>query len=94
MVRITPTLPLVAPPSVRNARACQKLLEKPKPKHDKLVPRSPINRTDLRPARGESAIRPHIMAVTNWAAMKLAWRMPAWLEMDESGSEGSNDLSW
>lgn len=59
-----------------------------------LVPARPIINTFLRPNRGESARRPHIMAVKNWAAVKLAWRMPDWLAMAEDGRSGRNDWSW
>jgi hypothetical protein len=38
------------------------------------VPARPIIKTVLRPHKLESAIRPHIMAVRNWAAVKLALR--------------------
>ncbi len=61
---------------------------------DLLVPHRPISKTFLRPKLGESARRPHIMAVRNWAAGKLAWRMPAWLAMTESGWLRSNHFSW
>ncbi|KUI73034.1 hypothetical protein VM1G_11866 [Cytospora mali] len=94
IVRSTPTLPLVTPPRERNNKACQNVVLKPKPTHDIMVPVRPIMMTFLRPKRPESATRPHIMAVRNWAAVKLAWSTPAWLEMTESGSEGSNHFSW
>ncbi len=59
-----------------------------------LVPVRPIIKTVLRPNRRESARRPHIMAVRNWAAVKLACRMPDWLAMTELGKSGRNDRSW
>ena len=92
MVRSTPTLPFRAPPRVRNSRACQKLVAKPKPRHEMQVPTRPKSRTVLRPHDSER--RPHSRAVTNWAAVKEACRTPAWLEMVESGRSGSNHLSW
>jgi hypothetical protein len=49
--------------------------------------------TFLRPKRLESAIRPHIMAVRNCAAVKLADKTPAWLAITESGRVGSNHFS-
>lgn len=56
---------------------------------DERVPRRPIKMTVLRPANLESAMRPHNMAVKNWAAVKLACKIPAWPEITASGSVGS-----
>lgn len=91
---MTPMFPLVLPPRVRKTSAWRKLVEKPKPRQDRLVPSRPMSRTVLRPARGESATRPHAMAVRNCAAMKEACRMPACLDMRASGDSGLNHFSW
>ena len=61
---------------------------------DSLVPNNPINNTIFRPPLSESDIRPHIMAVKNWAAVKLLAMRPAWVAMIESGRLSSKDLSW
>ena len=65
MVLMTPMFPFVAPPNVRNSKACQNAVENPKPIHDILVPSNPIKMTVFLPNLLESATRPHIMAVKN-----------------------------
>lgn len=94
MVLMTPIFPFVLPPRVLNSKACQKLVEKPNPKQERLVPSNPISNTVLRPALRESATRPHAMAVRNCAAVKEACRMPAWLDIRASGDSGLNHFSW
>jgi len=85
----------IAAPQTPSVHHCRRLHAKGKPGElDILVPHSPISKTDFRPKRGESATRPHSIAVTNWAAVKLALRRPAWPAMVESGSAGFIHLSW
>ena len=93
IVLITPTFPFNEPPNVLKIIACQNVLLNPNPTQLMPVPAKPINSTSFLPPRSESAILPHIMAVTNWAAVKLLCSMPACADIVEVGRDGSNDLS-
>ena len=94
IVLMTPTFPFNEPPNVRKTIACQNVLLKPNPTQLMPVPANPINNTRFLPPHSASAILPHIMAVTNWAAVKLLCSTPAWAEMVEVGRDGLKDLSW
>ncbi len=94
IVLMTPTFPFSAPPRVRKKAAWRNDVENPKPTQERQVPRRPISKTIFLPPQSESATLPHNMAVTNCAAVKLPWSIPACAAMAESASEGSNDFSW
>jgi hypothetical protein len=94
IVRMTPILPLRTPPRHLKATAMGKLWEKPNPMILSIVPSKPMYRTRFLPPYSASAIRPHSIAVRNWAAGNAALMTPAWYEIVESGSDGSKDWSW
>lgn len=75
VVWITPMFPFNPPPKARASKATVKLFANPKINMLRRVPRSPINKTGLRPIRSE--ILPHIMPVENSARAKAEVTMPA-----------------
>lgn len=93
MVRMMPTVPLMAPPNERQNTACANDVANATPRHDTAVPSRPTSRTNLRPPHLASATLPQGMAVANWAAVKAPWRMPAWVATSESVKFSSKDLS-
>jgi hypothetical protein len=92
IVLMTPTFPFRAPPIIRKIKACQKVVEKPNPTDEIMVPISPIKRILLRPLLSDQ--RPHNIAVHSWAAANAPCITPAWEAMTESGRVLSKDLSW
>lgn len=94
IVLMTATSPFNAPPNVRKKTAWRNDLENPKPRLDTQVPNSPIASTIFLPTFSESANLPHNIAVQNCAAVKEPCSRPIWLEMEESGRDGSKERNW
>lgn len=93
MVLRTPILLFNAPPNVLKITAEVNDFEKPKPRQEIAVPINPITKTLFLPNVSVSARRPHIIEVTNWAAVKAPWMMPVCFDMVPSGRDGSKDFS-
>ena len=94
MVRMMPTVPLMAPPKARQQAAWTKVVAKPYPKQLTAVPVKPTKSTNFLPAALESAAFPHTMAVATCAPVKQPCIIPACDEMATSDKVESKDLSW